>query len=121
MSASSPAVPQHASPNQRAWARFKRNRLGYWSLWIFVAILVVSALAEVLSNDRPLLASYEGSLYFPFLHNQPESQFGGDFHTPTEWSDPFTLQQFAKAGNWTLQAPNHHSANSTEHFAKGAF
>ena len=121
MSASSSATPQHASPNQRAWARFKRNRLGYWSLWIFVAMLVVSALAEMLSNDRPLLARYDGSLYFPFLHNPPEFQFGGDFHTPTEWSDPFTLQQFAKPGNWMLLAPNHHAANSTEYFAKGAY
>ena len=33
------------SPNQRAWARFKRNRMGYASLWIFIAMLVVSALA----------------------------------------------------------------------------
>ena len=30
------------SPNQRAWARFKRNRLGYVSLWILAAMLVVS-------------------------------------------------------------------------------
>ena len=24
------------SPHQRAWGRFKRNRLGYWSLWLFI-------------------------------------------------------------------------------------
>jgi hypothetical protein len=29
------------SPNQRAWARFKRNRLGYVSLFVFIAMLVV--------------------------------------------------------------------------------
>ena len=51
---------QPLSPNQRAWARFRRNRLGTWSLWIMVALLVVSALAEVLSNDRPLVAVYQG-------------------------------------------------------------
>ena len=28
------------SPLQRAWARFQRNRMGYWSLWIFVAMLL---------------------------------------------------------------------------------
>jgi microcin C transport system permease protein len=110
-----------SSPNRRAWARFKRNRLGIWSLWIFVALLILSAFAEVLSNDRPLIARYDGELYFPFLHNPPEFRFGGDFHTPTEWSDPFTVQQFAKPGNWMLRAPNHHSANSTEYYAKGAF
>ncbi|MES1161470.1 MAG: ABC transporter permease, partial [Rhizobacter sp.] len=72
------------SPNQRAWRRFKRNRLGAWSLWIFVAMLVVSGLAEVLSNDKPLVASYEGALYFPMLNNPPEVQFGGAFRTPTD-------------------------------------
>ena len=102
------------SPNRRAWARFKRNRLGLWSLWIFGAMLLISAFAEVLSNDKPLIARYEGELFFPFLHNQAEARFGGDFHTPTEWTDPFTVQQFAKPGNWMLRALNPHSANSTE-------
>jgi microcin C transport system permease protein len=120
-SATGLAIPQHASPNQRAWARFKRNRLGYWSLWIFVGILVLSAFAELLSNERPLLARYDGELFFPFLRNQAETRFGGDFHTPTEWTDPLITAQFAKPGNWTLRAPNHHSANSTTYFEKGAF
>ncbi len=110
-----------SSPNQRAWARFKRNRLGTWSLWIFVAMLIVSAFAELLSNDRPLVVRYDGEMFFPFLNNSPESRFGGDFLTPTEWGDPFIVQQFAKPGNWMLRAPNHHAANSTEYFEKGAF
>jgi len=114
------ALPQHASPNQRAWARFRRNRLGHWSLWIFVALLIASAFAEVLSNDKPLIAGYDGQLYFPILNNPPETQFGGDFHTPTDWSDPFTLAQFDKPGHWMLRPPNHHSASSIEYFAKGA-
>ena len=114
------AAVTHASPNQRAWARFKRNRLGVWSLWIFVILLALSALAEVLSNDKPLVASFKGELYFPIVSNPPETQFGGDFHTATDWADPFTLEQFAKPGNWMLRAPNHHSANSIEYFAKGA-
>jgi microcin C transport system permease protein len=110
----------HASPNQRAWARFKRNRLGLWSLWLLIGLLVVSALAEVLSNDKPLLARYDGELFAPILRNHPEKRFGGDFQTPTDWSDPFITQQFAKPGNWMLRPPNHHAANSTEYFSKPA-
>ena len=109
------------SPNRRAWDRFTRNRLGLWSLWIFAGLLVLSAFAELLSNDRPLLARYEGEWFVPIVNNPPETRLGGDFLTPTEWSDPFIAQQFAKPGNWMLRAPNHHSANSTEYFAKGAF
>jgi microcin C transport system permease protein len=106
------------SPNQRAWRRFRRNRLGAWSLWIFLAMLVLSALAEVLSNDKPLMARYNGELFFPLLSNPAEVRFGGDFLTPTDWSDPFIAQQFAKPGNWMLRPPNHHSATSIEYFAK---
>ncbi len=106
------------SPNQRAWLRFKRNRLGKWSLWVFGAMLVLSGLAEVLSNDKPLVARYNGDLYFPMLNNPPEVQFGGDFRTATDWSDPFITAQFKKPGNWTLRPPNRHSATSIEYFAK---
>ena len=28
--------------NQRRWINFKRNRRGYWSLWLFMALFVVS-------------------------------------------------------------------------------
>ena len=50
------------SPNQRAWARFKRNRLGYASLWLFIALLVVSTLAELVSNDVPYVARIDVQL-----------------------------------------------------------
>ena len=62
----------------------------------------MSLLAEVLCNDKPLLARYDGSFYMPILHNQPETTFGGDFETPTDFLDPFIQAQFDKPGNWAL-------------------
>jgi len=106
------------SPNQRAWARFRRNRLGTVSLWIMLALLVVSALAEFISNDRPLVARYDGVWSFPVFHNPPETAYGGDFATPTDWKDPFIAEQFAKPGNWKLDTLNSHSATSTDYFQK---
>ena len=106
------------SPNQRAWRRFKRNRLGLWSLRVFVFMLVLSLFAEVLSNDKPLVAHYNGETVWPMLSNPSEVRFGGDFMTPTDWSDPLIAQQFARPGNWMLRPPNHHSATSIEYFAK---
>jgi microcin C transport system permease protein len=114
-----PAV-QPLSPNQRAWRRFKRNRVGFWSLWVFSILLVLSLFSELLSNDKPLIASYAGHVYFPLFENPPEVQFGGDFRTPTDWSDPFIAEQFAKPGNWMLLPPNRHSATSIEYFSKPA-
>ncbi|HBO82205.1 MAG TPA: peptide ABC transporter permease, partial [Cupriavidus sp.] len=43
-------LPHSLSPRQRAWQRFRRNRLGYWSLILFVALFVLSLCAEVLSS-----------------------------------------------------------------------
>ena len=34
--------PASLSPSRRAWLRFKRNRLGYWSLVAFCALVLLS-------------------------------------------------------------------------------
>jgi microcin C transport system permease protein len=108
------------SPNQRAWARFRRNRLGYVSLWLFAALLAVATLAELVSNDKPFLARVNGEWFFPAVKNPAEIKLGGDFHTPTDWKDPFIDELMAKPGNWSMGAINPHSANSTDYFAKEA-
>ena len=106
------------SPNQRAWARFKRNRLGYVSLLTFVALLVIATFAEVFSNDRPVVARYQGEWLFPMVSNPPETRFGGDFKTPTDWHDPFIREQFARDGNWALFTFNSYAGNSVNYFDK---
>jgi microcin C transport system permease protein len=107
------------SPNQRAWARFKRNKVGYWSLWVFGVLLFVSIFAELISNDTPLVAYYDGRWSFPVFHNPPETFYGGDFATPTEWSDPYIDERFAAhPGSWTLRTINPHSATSIDYFQK---
>jgi microcin C transport system permease protein len=106
------------SPNQRAWARFKRNRLGYLSLWVFGVLLVLATFAELISNDRPLVARYNGELLFPLFNNQPETRFGGDFSTPTDWKDTFITEQFARPGNWAFFTLNPHTALSQNYFQK---
>jgi microcin C transport system permease protein len=104
------------SPNQRAWARFKRNRIGYVSLWCFVAFLLLATLAELVSNDRPLVARYDGQLYFPLFKNHPETTFGGDFGTPTDWSDPLISEQFAKPGHWAFFTINRYGPRTSNPF-----
>ena len=60
------------SPGQRAWRRFKQNRLGYISLWIFAVAFALSLVADILSNDRPVVVHYQGQYYFPLVHSYPE-------------------------------------------------
>jgi microcin C transport system permease protein len=105
------------SPGQRAWLRFKRNRRGYISLWIFAVAVAVSLLAEVLSNDRPLIVRYEGQFYFPLLNSYPEKTFGGDFETPTDFLDPFIEQSIREGDNWAVYPLNRYSFNSLNYFA----
>jgi microcin C transport system permease protein len=113
------AVPAGAplSPNQRAWLRFKRNRVGHWSLWIFVAMLVVATFAELVSNDRPIVARIDGQWYFPMFDNPSEKQIGGDFATPADWKDPLIEDVLTKPGNWAFITLNPHSATSVDYFA----
>ncbi len=106
------------SPSRRAWLRFKRNRLGFWSLLLFCALFFVSLGAELISNDKPLLARYNGQWYMPILSNVPETEFGGDFKTPTDFLDPFIQAQFAKPGNWALYPPNPYHHSTLNYFAK---
>jgi microcin C transport system permease protein len=112
--------PTSLSPNQRAWGRFRRNKLGYVSLFLFCAVLVVSLFAEVFSNDRPLLARYNGEWFVPIFSNPPETRFGGDFATQTEWLDPLIVEQFAKPGNFALHTFNRFGVNTLDYYARAA-
>ena len=105
------------SPGRRAWLRFKRNRLGYWSLLVFAAVVLLSLAAEVLSNDRPLVVRYQGQTYFPILKNYPETTFGGDFPTPADYLDPYIRDKLTSGGNWALYAPNPYGSGTLNYFA----
>ncbi|MBN9370992.1 MAG: peptide ABC transporter permease [Hydrogenophaga sp. SCN 70-13] len=105
-------------PGRRAWQRFRRNRLGYWSLLVFCALVVASLFAEVLSNDRPLVVRYEGKTYFPIVQDLPETVFGGDFQTATDYLDPFIREQITRDGNWALYAPNPYGSQTINYFAE---
>ncbi len=107
----------HMSPWQRSWERFKRNRRGYYSLWIFLILFVISLFAEFISNDRPLLVYYQKQYYFPLWNDYSETTFGGDFETHTDYNDPFIRAKFSEPGNWAIYPLNHHSYNSINYYA----
>lgn len=106
------------SPSRRAWANFRRHRLGYFSLWGFVLLVVLSLAAELISNDRPLLVRYQGQWYLPLVQDYPETTFGGDFHTPTDYLDPFIREQLQREGNWAIYPPNPYGPKTLNYFAK---
>ncbi len=111
-------APVSLSPTRRAWQRFRRNRLGFVSLVVFCALVLLSLAAELVSNDRPLLVVYQGQTYWPLVGDYPETTFGGDFATPTDYLDPFIQQRLAAPGNWALFAPNRYGPKTLNYFAK---
>ncbi|MFQ5622551.1 MAG: ABC transporter permease [Paracoccaceae bacterium] len=82
----------------RRWRNFKANRRSFWSLWIFLVIFAVSLVAEFVANDRPIVLSYKGELYFPVLGKPyEETVFGGDPGILANFTDR-TVQCLIRAG-----------------------
>jgi microcin C transport system permease protein len=99
--------PRISPLNQRRWRNFKSNRRGYWSLWIFLLLFGLSLVAELIANDRPILAFYKGELLVPAVVDYPEEKFGG-FLAVTDYRDPF-IQEEIEANGWVLWPPVRYS------------
>ena len=98
--------------NVRRWWNFKANRRGYWSLWIFLALFVVTLFAEFIANDKPLYLRYDGKSYFPVFFNYPETTFGGDFETAADYRDSYLQKLIAEKDGFTVWPPIHYSYNT---------
>ncbi len=96
--------PRLSPLTRRRLHNFRANRRGYWSLWIFLVIFVVSLGAELVANDRPLVVRYAGRFYVPVLRTYPETTFGGVFPTEADYRDPAVARLIAEKG-WVLWPP----------------
>jgi microcin C transport system permease protein len=113
-----PGQAIHESPGRRAWRRFCANRLGYWSLVLLAVFFGLSLIAEVLSNDKPLVVRYNGQWFFPVFQTLPETTFGGDFPTRTDYLDPVIQENLAKPGNFALYPPNRYHHSTINYFSQ---
>lgn len=112
------ATTPSISPGRRIWLRFRASPTGYWSLLIFSVLFVISLGAELISNDKPLVARYHGQIIFPMWSDYSDKSFGGDFDTPADYLDPFIQEQFHKDGNWAIYPPNRYNHETLNYFAK---
>jgi len=96
--------------NQRRWRNFKANRRGFWSLWLFCTLCLISFGAEFVVNDKPIIAFYKGELLFPIFQNIGDEKFGGEL-AAAYFRDPFIQQEIAAHG-WALWPPIHYSYQS---------
>ncbi|OCG44180.1 microcin ABC transporter permease [Gilliamella sp. Choc5-1] len=101
----------HYSINQQRWQRFKQNRRGYYSLWLFMICFVISLFADFIVNDRPIFIKYQDNYYSPIFHFYPETEFGGQLATQTNFLDP-AVQNKIETNGWILWAPFRYSYNT---------
>ncbi len=88
--------------NQRRFALFKEHKRGWYSLWIFLGLFILSLGAEFIANDKPLLVEYDGALYFPVLKRYPETTFGGEFPLQANYKSPYIKELIEEKGGWML-------------------
>lgn len=99
--------------NKRRLENFRANKRGFWSLWIFLALFLASLFAEFIANDSPLLVEYKNEIYYPLLTDYPETVFGGEFESPTDYKDPYVQELIEQEGNgWIIWAPIRYSYNT---------
>ena len=84
--------------------RFKRNKLGLVSAYIFGTLFSLSLFAELLANDKPLVLGYKDRIYLPVFTNYSEKEFGGEFDTNADYRDPFVASLIENDG-WMLWPP----------------
>lgn len=99
--------------NEARWLRFKANRRGFWSLWLFAVLFVISLFAELIANDKPLLIEFNHQWYFPIVTQYSETEFGGEFETEADYKDPYVIDLIEEQGYviWPLVPFSYNTIN----------
>jgi microcin C transport system permease protein len=100
--------------NRRRWQNFKAHRRGYWSLWVFLTLFILSLGAEFIANDKPIFIHMDGKSFFPVLVNYPDTDFGPPndpnmFGTAADYRDPYIIGLIDKAHGFIIWPPIHFS------------
>jgi microcin C transport system permease protein len=81
----------------KRYRRFKSKRLAVLSLFVFSLIVFFSFTAELWVNNKPVILSYSGEIYFPAIKRYHPSVFGIQDQFITDYRK---LEM--KEGDWTL-------------------
>ena len=91
--------------NQRRFAQFRAHRRGWYALWLFLVLFVLSLGAEFIANDKPLVVRFDGDWYFPVLKRYPETDFGGEFPLQANYKSPYIQELIAEKDGCLLWPP----------------
>ncbi|HIA60520.1 MAG TPA: ABC transporter permease [Pelagibacterales bacterium] len=85
--------------NKRRLQNFRSNKRGWYSFWIFTFLFIISLFGDFIANDKPLLVRFDNHFYFPIFSYYPETMFGGDFETETDYHDPYVQNLINEKGS----------------------
>ena len=94
------------------WNNFKRNKRSIYSLYIFSTLFILSLFSELISNNKPIIMSIDGDIYYPYIINYTEKDFGGELENTTDYKGFYISKLLTENKNWALFPPNPHSYNS---------
>ena len=85
--------------NKRRLQNFRSNKRGWYAFWIFTFLFFISLFGDFIANDKPLLVRFDNHFYFPIFSYYPETMFGGDFETETDYHDPYVQNLINEKGS----------------------
>lgn len=97
---------------RRRLDRFKQNRRGWWSLWLFLVLFTLTLGAELVANDKPLLLKADGHYYFPVFKRYTERQLGGVLPFQPDYRSDYVRQLIQNQHGWMLFPPVAFSAQT---------
>lgn len=78
----------------RSFQSIKRAK---YSVWVFLFLVFISATAEFWANNKPIVMSYKGSIYFPVVKTYHPSVFGKEGFIAN-----YRDMDWEAEGNWAL-------------------
>tara|TARA_B100000900_G_scaffold410843_1_gene429419 strand:+ start:141 stop:1154 length:1014 start_codon:yes stop_codon:yes gene_type:complete len=94
------------------WQNFKSNKRSIYALYIFSFLFLLSLFSEIISNDKPIMMSIDNNLYYPYIVEYSEADFGGELETSPDYNGFFIREKLKENNNWALFPINPHSYNS---------
>ena len=75
-------------------------------------LFIVSLFSEMISNDKPIIMNIDDRVYYPYIIDYAETDFGGELETTPDYKGYFITNLLENENNWAIFPINPHSYNS---------